>query len=278
MLEFKHHKIRDLGDIITDSFQYVRIHFKTLGKALLFFVLPLYIIQFFLMKGYTDQIFSSISDGTFGDFDTIFGPQYFIGIILSIVASAVLTVVTIKHLKLTEDGFDPSPEAILEDLIPNVLKYIGLYIVYVFILFFSALFFFFPMIFFGIKFCLSTSALILEEETVFGSLSRSWELTKDSWWGTFAIVLVMYILMIMVTYAILIPITIISILTVETGAGEVGDTSFWANLYYVLTGIMTALSSLISTIIFLAISLQYYNLMERKEGGSLRSQIEGLLD
>ncbi len=278
MQEFNHHKIRDLGDIITDSFQYVRIHFQTLGKALLFFVLPLYIIQFFLMKGYTDQLIGAFTGGDFATLDTIFGPQYFIGIILSIVASAVLTVVTIKHLKLTEGGFEPSPEAILEDLIPNVLKYIGLYIIYFFILFFSAFLFFFPMIFFGIKFCLSTSALILEEETVFGSLSRSWELTKDHWWPTFAIVLVMYILMIMVTYAILIPVTIISILTVETGAGEAGDPSFWANLYFVITGIMTALSSLISTIIFLAISLQYYSLVERKEGGTLRSQIEGLLD
>jgi hypothetical protein len=278
MQEFTHQKIRDLGDIITDSFQYIRIHFKSLGKALLFFVLPLYIIQFFMMKGYTDQLFTAFTAGNFADFNTVFGPRYFLGIALSIIASATLTVVTLKHLKLTEGEFDPTPEAILEDIVPNVLKYIGLYIVYFFVLIFSAFLFFFPMIFFGIKFCLSTSALILEEETVFGSMSRSWELTKDNWWATFAIVFVMYILMIMVTYAILIPITILSIITVETGTGEVGEPSFWVNFFYVLTGIMTAISSLISTVIFIAISLQYYNLVERKEGGSLRSQIEGLLD
>jgi len=278
MQAFQHHKIRDIGDIITDTFQYIRTHFNTLGKALLFFVLPLYIIQFFLLKDYTDQIFSSFQSGNFNNFDAFFGPRYFLGIAISIVASAVLTVVTLKHLKLTQDGFEPSPEAILEDIIPNVLRYIGLYVVYFFVLIFSALIFFFPMIFFGIKFSLSTSVLILEEETVFGAFSRSWELTKDYWWSTFGIVLVMYILMMMVTYAILVPITFFSILTVETGTGEVGDPGLWVNFYYVLTGIMTAVSSLISTILFLAISLQYYSLIERKEGGSLRSQIEGLLD
>lgn len=277
-MEFNHHKIRDIGDIITDSFQYVRIHFNTLGRALLFFVLPFYIVQFFLMKGYTDEIFGSILGGNVAALDTIFGPKYFLGLALSIVASAVLTVVTLKHLKLTDSGEEPTPEAILEDIVPNVLKYVGLYILMVFLLSFSMLLFIIPFFFFGIKFCLSMSALILEDESIFGSMKRSWELTKDHWWGTFAVILVMYIMMILITYAILIPITIISILTVESGSVEVADPSLWTNFYYVLTGIMTAISSLISAIIFIAISLQYYSLIERKEGGALRSQIESLLD
>lgn len=278
MQSFNHHKTRDIGDIITDSFQYVRIHYITLGKALLFFVLPLYIIQFFLLKGYTDQIFATLQTGFFENTSSIFGPRYFLGIAISILASSVLTYVTLKHLKLTEEGEEPSPESILEDIVPNVLKLTGLYIVFMFVLIFSALLFLVPMFFFGIKFCLSSSALVLEEETVFGSLSRSWELTKDYWWSTFAVVFVMYVLMMMVTYAILIPITILSILTLETGANEAADPTFLTNFYYVLTGVMTAISSLISTIIFIAVSLQFYSLIERKEGGSLRSQIEGLLD
>ncbi len=278
MQSFNHHKVRDIGDIITDSFQYIRLHYKSLGKALLFFVLPLYIIQFFVLKDYTDQIFNSFSTGAFENLDAIFGPRYFIGIIISVVASAVLTVVTLRHLKITSDNLEPTPEAILEDMVPDVLRYIGLYFLLAFVLIFSAFFFFLPMIFFGIKFCLSTSALILEDETVFGAMSRSWELTKDFWWSTFAVVLVIYILMILVTYAILIPITILSLLTVETGTGEMGSPDFWTNFFYVITGIMTAVSSLVSAVIFIAISLQYYNLAERKEGGNLRSQIEGLLD
>lgn len=278
MQPFSHHKTRDIGDIITDSFQYIRIHFVTLGKSLLYFVLPLYIIQFFLLKGYTDQMFATFQSGAFDDLGAIFNTQYFIGIIISIIASAVLTVVTLKHIKLTEQEVAVTPELILEDMVPDVLRYIGLYIILFFVLFFSALFFFFPMIFFGIKYCLSTSALILEDETVFGAMKRSWELTKDYWWSTFGVILVMYILMMLVTYAILIPVTIISILTMDTGMVESADPSFFSNLYMIFTGLMTAISSLLSTIIFIAIALQYYNLIERKEGGNLRSKIEGLLD
>ena len=278
MQSFKYNEIRDLGDIITDTFQYLRIHFKTLGKSLFYFVLPLYIIQFFLMKGYTDQMLSALTGNDLANFETIFGLQYIIGIALSLIASATLTVITIKHLKLTENNIEPTPEAILKEIVPSILKFVGLYIVYYSILFFSALLFLFPMIFFGIKFCLSISALLLEEETVFGALNRSWELTKDHWWGTFAVILVMSILLGFITYAFIIPTTILTSLTVETGAGEIGDSTFWMNFYYVITGILTAISSLTSILLFIAISLQYYNLAERKEGGNLRSQIEGLLN
>ena len=80
MHSFEHHKIRDLGEIIADSFQYLRIHFKTLGKALLFFVLPIYIIQFFLMKGYTDQIVSTLMGGNVSDFENILDYNIFLAL------------------------------------------------------------------------------------------------------------------------------------------------------------------------------------------------------
>lgn len=140
MQSFVHHKVRDIGDIITDSFQYIREHYQTLGKALLFFVLPMYIIQFFLLKGYTDQFFANIQANNFNDFSSLFSGRYFLGILISILASATLTVVTLKHLQLTENGYEATPEEILEDIVPNVFKYIGLYIILSITLGFSLLF------------------------------------------------------------------------------------------------------------------------------------------
>ncbi len=278
MHSFEYHKIRDLGEIITDSFQYLRIHFKTLGKALLFFVLPIFIIQFFLMKGYTDQIVGTLMGGNVSDFENIFGLQYFFGIVLSLIANSTLTVITIKHVQLTEKNVDPTPDALLKDIVPNVLKCVGLYVVLYLILIPSVFFFFFPMVFFGIKLCLSASALLLEKKTIFGAIGQSWELTKNHWWSTFLILLVMIILIVFITYAVIIPTTILSTFTVETGALELGDSTIWTNFFYIITGILTAISSLTSVVLYIVITLQYYNLLERKEGAHLRSQIEGLLN
>lgn len=278
MQSFIHHKVRDIGDIITDSFQYVREHYQTLGKALLFFVLPLYIVQFFLLKGYTDQLFASIQSNTFNDISSLFDGRYFLGILVSILASATLTVVTLKHLQLTEHGYEATPEEILEDIIPNVFKYIGLYIILSIMLGFSLLFFVIPFFFFGVKFCLSTSALILEDESIAGAMQRSWELTANHWWSTFGVLLVMYFLMMLVSYAVLLPISILTFLTIDSGAASGGGAGFIGNLFMILNGILTAVTSLISTILFIGIALQYYNLVERKEGGSLRSKIEDLVE
>lgn len=135
-----------------------------------------------------------------------------------------------------------------------------------------------PFFFFGVKFCLSTSALILEDESITGAMRRSWELTSNHWWSTFGVLIVMYFLMMLVSYALLLPISILSFLVIDAGATSAGDTSFIANLFMIINGILTAITSLLSTILFIGIALQYYNLVERKEGGSLRSKIEGLVD
>ncbi|MBO6794272.1 MAG: glycerophosphoryl diester phosphodiesterase membrane domain-containing protein [Balneolaceae bacterium] len=277
MQSFIHHKVRDIGDIITDSFLYIREHYQSLGKALLFFVLPLYIIQFFLLKGYTDQLLGNIQANNFDAIGSIFNGRYLLGIVVSVIASSTLTVVTLKHLQLTEHGYDATPEQILVDIVPNVLKYIGLYFLLSFMLGISIFFFVIPFFYFGVKFCLSFSALILEDETVTGSMRRSWELTANHWWSTFGVVLVMYFLMMLVSYAILLPISILSFLVIETGAATTGS-SLLGNIFLVINGIFTAVASLLSTIIFIGIALQYYNLVERKEGGSLRSKIEDLVE
>ncbi len=117
MQSFTHHKIRDIGAVITDTFQYIRIHYKTIGKALLFFVLPIFIVQFFLIKDITEEIFSAFGSGNIDYINSIFGARYFFGVILGIIGNAVLTLVSLQHIKLTRDNYEPTPDAILENIV-----------------------------------------------------------------------------------------------------------------------------------------------------------------
>ena len=45
MSTFQLRKTRDFGQIITDTFTYLRVHFKSLGKALFIFVFPILLIS-----------------------------------------------------------------------------------------------------------------------------------------------------------------------------------------------------------------------------------------
>lgn len=274
MQSFNHRVSRDVGDILTDTFQYVRIHYKTLGKGLVFFVFPLYLIQAFLMQGYSDQIFSTLFQPD-AIFDFI-GWRYFTSIAISLLAYGVLSVVALKHLGLTDQGINPEASDLMEDSILLIFRFIGLYILLFLILIASAFFFFFPAVFFGIRLSLAPAALILENRGVGDAISRSWELTQGYWWATFVLFFIMYIIVIFVTYVFILPTTILSIFLMDSGAAS--EANNYSTLFTVLTSFSAAIGSLFTAILHISFALQFYNLVERKEGGSLRSRIESLVD
>ncbi len=277
MLTFDHKRTRDLGDILTDTFQYIRVYYKSLLKGLLFFVAPLYLVQAFLMEGYSSEFFANIfNPSATPDLSELFGWQYFASIGITLLAYAVLSIVALNHLNFTEDDTEPTTTDLLEDSGILLARFIGLYLVMMFILFFSALFFLIPALFFGIRLSLASAVIVLEKKGVFESLGRSWELTQNYWWATFALFFIMYIIVLFTSYVLILPSTILSIFFVDTGT--LNDAQGLSTVFTIITAISTAISSLFTCLFHISFALQYYNLVERKEGGSLRAKIEGLVD
>jgi len=277
MQDFNHSKSRDLGDILTDTFQYVRIYYNTLGKGLLFFVLPLYLVQAFLLQGYTDQIFANMfQPGDLSAFEDLLTPRYLFSILLSMIAYAMLTIVALKHLALTNSRDSTESVNLIQDSLPLLIKLGILYIILFFIIIISAFFFFFPAIFFGIRLSLAPAALVLENRGIGGSIGRSWELTQGFWWATFSLFLIMYIIVFFCSYAFILPATILSIFFVDTGT--ITNAGLFSTVIATFMTLSTSLASLFVVLIHLSFGLQFYNIIERKEGEGLRSKIEGLLD
>lgn len=277
MQDFNNSKSRDLGDILTDTFQYVRIYYNTLGKGLLFFVLPLYLVQAFLLQGYTDQIFANMfQPGDFSAFEDLLTPRYLFSILLSMIAYAMLTIVALKHLALTNSRDSTESVNLIQDSLPLLIKLGILYIILFFIIIISAFFFFFPAIFFGIRLSLAPAALVLENRGIGGSIGRSWELTQGFWWATFSLFLIMYIIVFFCSYAFILPATILSIFFVDTGT--ITNAGLFSTVIATFMTLSTSLASLFVVLIHLSFGLQFYNIIERKEGEGLRSKIEGLLD
>ncbi len=277
MLDFNHSKSRDLGDILTDTFQYVRIYFKTLGKGLLFFVLPLYLVQSFLLQGYSDQIFANmLQPGDLSVFEDLLTPRYLFSILLSMIAYAMLTIVALKHLAITNAGESSESVNLIQDFLPLLIKLGILYIILFFILMISAFFFLFPALFFGIRLSLAPAALVLENRGIGESIGRSWELTQGFWWSTFSLFLIMYIIVFFCSYAFILPATILSIFFVDTGT--ITDAGLFSTVITTFMTLSTSFASLFVVLIHLSFGLQFYNIIERKEGEGLRSKIEGLMD
>lgn len=273
MKELTLQKYRDLGGILTDSFMYVRIHYKSLGKGLLFFVLPFYLISGALVG----NAYSSIFTAAFNDpenADIFFGGDFWLGALLLTLASGSLFTVTLKHIQLSRTQETVEAMDLLDNFGRNFLTLLGLYILVVIAVGFSFLLLIIPGIYVGIKLFVSPAVAILEKKNPFEAISRSWDLVESHWWFTFAVYLVMYFITTFMSYVLIIPFTIVITFMNASGLDAAGDglgTS--VGVFY---GLLVVIASLFSVLILIAMSLHYFNLIERKEGRGLREQIEEL--
>lgn len=275
MNTFDFNKIRNGGEIIGDTFAYLRIHFLSLGKALLFFVFPFQLTGLFLAQDSLGFDFADIliSETTEQLADS-FGWGYFVGLFLSYAGSMALIAVTIGHMRIVQMGKEPSLANLAQGLPGRSLGIWGLSFLVGLMVFFGMFLFIIPGIFIAVKLSMASSAYIMEDEGVGDAISSAWEVTKGYWWDTLLIIIVMYILVAVAAIIVTVPTSIGALLLGNSGVLE---STAWAST--VVTGLgslLTAIGNLFYVILYVSFTLQYLNLKERKEGGGLRAKIEAL--
>lgn len=273
MSDFKLQKYRDLGAILTDSFVYIRVHWKSLGKALLLFVLPFYLISGVLVGNAYTSFFSALMENPDVAGDSILGSDFLFGFLLLTLSSGALLTVAMTHIQLARD----KEEVILSDLIErfgrNFITLVALYILIILAVIPGFILFLIPGIYMAIKFFVAPAVAVMENKDPIQSLKRSWELVQGHWWFTFATYLVMNIVTTFMSYVFIIPMSIFIGFMSASGAGSNEAIGTGMGIFY---GLLVVIASLFSVLMLIALSLQYFNLIERKEGLGLRQQIEEL--
>ncbi|MEQ8578290.1 MAG: YciC family protein [Balneola sp.] len=279
MSNFIFKKPRDLGGILSDTFLYIRQNYISLGKPILYFVVPFYVVQAFILQEYSSGLFDSISEigTTSASFNSLFGWEYFLNLILSMVAVSALSVITLKHFKLTSSGKENDLEHITSGIFPLIV-WMGLLFIVIYLSITIGFFLFIiPGIYIAIKLSFTPAIFILEKKDIFDSMKRSWEISKGFWWITFALLIVIYFMVYFASLAVGLPIGLIYAFAFDGGLVESSS-----GVFSTIISILTALSSVITTGFYaamhIAFALHFYNIDERKEGGNLRSRIEGLSD
>lgn len=273
MNDYKLQKYRDLGAILTDSFMYIRIHYKSLGKALLLLVLPFYIISGLLVGSAYTTFFSAIMENPDIGGDMLFGWDFVIGMFLLALSSGALLTVSLTHVQLAQEKEYIRMEHIFEHFGRNFITLFLLYILVILAVSVSFLFFIIPGIYVGIKLFIAPAVAIIEQRNPFDAISRSWDLVQGHWWFTFAVYLVMNIITSFMSYVLIIPMSILIGFLAASGADSSGMIGTGMGIFY---GLLIVVASLFSVLMLIAMCLQYFNLIERKEGKGLRQQIEEL--
>lgn len=282
-------EVRDLGQIVSATFQFLKQNKGPLFRAIAMVCLPMAIIAGFLMgKSVGDIQRLTFAMQTGGNTDTVLGNildgmlPMAIGYILLTLAFVSLMALVNEYLRCYHQGEHLTIDN--GELWKRTFRQVGVY--------FGVGFLSMVLIMIGFLLCilpgfypLTIFALVfachaIERTGVTGSLVRSNNLVKDRFWETLGLVMVVGILNSVIGYALMLPFTIIGAaigINSLTGIME-GESAYpdrYAMFMAVQFSVQMAVSMLTYPIVSVAMGLKYFSLVEEKEGAGLRERIQG---
>ena len=269
-------KIRDFSENIIDTFLFIRQQFKPLIYSFLA-IAGIFMLATAIFGGlYQSQfgnVFKEMLSGSRKQMDVMqmYGANYFIFLLLSILNIAAMQVAVVAYMKLyAANGETPTIEAVW-----NVFKQY----------FLKAALFTFPvylLILVGMVFCLAPGIywavvlmpfqiiLVMEDESFGGAFSRCFTIIKENFWASFGVYIVVYII-----YAV--AATVISgVVGLISGLLSYFTTKDIVSTIGIATSFLSIFSYLFYVIFFVSIVLQYFSLVEKRDSTGMIQRLDKL--
>lgn len=131
---------------------------------------------------------------------------------------------------------------------------------------------FIPFFYFGIMYSLSPAIVAYEGINGLEALGRARFLIKDKWWSTFGLIMIITIINSFISMIFGAPAMIVTFMKVLKVGGNISS-----NLPLIITTVISTVGQVVvSSLTYVAISFQYFNLVEKREGNGLKMLIEGI--
>jgi hypothetical protein len=283
-------KVRDVGDVLNDTFRFIRQNIRTLGKSLLFIAGPAIVLS--SMAGAMLQISGfgmNPTDPTgFGTADASTGLYLVVAMVCSIAASVLSITVVHSTVILYQDygpgGFEVQDvwtmtkshfwTVLLALLLIGVIIIVPIVIVLIPCL--GALAYFVGLIYFVVALAPLFPMLLREQIGVIDGMKRSFALVKDQWWPTLGVVFVAGIIYMMLAALFMIPYYVFFFITMMHTI-DATSVSPLVNIGMIISSSLGSLATiLLYSIPLIAMALQYFSLVEMKERTGLLADIEAM--
>ncbi len=266
--EIQFRKKREIGDIFTDSFEFLKQEFKPISKLIGIYVLP-FLLLYGLVQVYLQK--NVISRFDFSNPDTLLeniGPLYlniflfslFGLFVQSLLIAAFYSYIDV-YIKKGKGNFDLSE--ITANLFSNGLLAIGGSFVLFFMVMIGVVLCIIPGIYFANTFSIIFFILIFEKKGLANAFIRSSALVNKQWWNTFLINIVGIIIIWTVSMIISIP-TMITGFSKNIFNHDMAPVEY-PDWYWVLIAFSTIVSSVLYIILYTFLAFQYFNLDENTE-------------
>lgn len=285
-IEFK--KKRELGDILSDTFAFLRNEFKPffntflkiVGPYLLVMVICMALYMYFAGNSVNNLLLGAGSNNEAINFATLFvvGFLYVIAVLVVYVMSQSTT---LHYIKSYANGKGQiNFEEIKSDVYKKFGSFIGLGILVGISVVVGLMFCLIPGIYLWVPLALSFSVLVFTDKGATDAYGESFALVKDEWWITFATLLIIAIIVGVANYAFSIPAQVYQIAKMGIFSGEM-DAETVVDIFkdpiYLLLNIISAVAQfLLNLISVVAGAFIYFNLNEKKNFTGTYEKIQSL--
>ncbi len=283
-IEFK--KQRELGEILTDTFVFLRTqfkpffntYFKILGPFLLAMVLSLVLYIY-----YAGNSLNFMLVGAGGEVDNLavvfgLGALY----IFSLVVVYTLSQSTVLHyIKSYANGQgEITFSTIKKEVYQSFWSFIGLGLLVALSVVVGLMFCILPGIYLYVPLVLSFSIMVFNRMGTSDAYSYSFTLVKDEWWITFATLFVIGIIVGVANYAFSLPAQVYQFIKMGIFSGEVDAESMF-NVFkdpiYILLNVVSSVGQFLMNLIsVIAAVFIYFNLNEKKNFTGTYERIDNL--
>ncbi len=271
-------KKRTFSEMISFTFDFIRVNYKIILKSFAIFGLPLILIGSYLLFGFIQNAAMNIGSG-FGS--SIYGK---IGLAyVFLLAGGLFYAIAINVIIAQYANMEDPSKIKISDVWNGILKNLGSYIgaslligIIVVIAFFIILI---PGIYLSIALSFVFFIITFENKSVGSAFDRSFKLIKGNWWSTFGFILLMSVIQVLINYTITLPLSFLSIWLSEplmSSPDIESQKTIGSIILTIISSVQILFYSLISCIIYIAIAVKYFSIVEEKENIGLRSQIESM--
>ncbi|MBW1295959.1 hypothetical protein [Aquimarina litoralis] len=286
-IQFK--KKRELGDILSDVFVFLRTNFKPLFSVLfkttgIVLVILLLSIAFYThaTSNFMDPFALSGGSGNIAMFNSgIFLISAFAMIISILIFYGLVFGTVLHYIKAyTDNEGIVLEQTVITGVKKDLGSIIGLSILSSIMLTIGFILCIIPGIYLYVPLSLIFPILVFRKASVFDSIGESFELVKNEWWITFATLLVIGILSYIISIVFSVPAIMYTFFKTFTAASEgtFADPSSMIDWVFIVLNTLASVLQYIIIYLFTAISSAfiYFNLNERKHHTGTFEEIDSL--
>jgi hypothetical protein len=278
-------KSRDFGEIISDTFIFIRENFKPLMICLITFCGFFIVASAAFAAIQQSKLIGVFNTGAIGEQSRLFGSsnpfakvfttEYFLSILFSVLnfITMPLTIYAYICLYREKGNIAPTPTEVWGYFKYFFFRIAGSFIILILLLLVGFVLCLLPGIYLYPILALIFPIIIFENSSFSYAFNKSFKLIKNNWWETFGAIFVIGIIVYFATLIILLPMTLMgfgSLIFHPKGGAHLSMVTI------IITAVLQSLCHIFYVLPFVTVSLCYFNLSEKAENTGLMGRINKL--